>query len=173
MKKILNINNLIICSLLLFSAGCKKTLDVNESPNNPSIDAATAETLFPSAVMSTAGRVGGDLSIIGGLWAQYYTQNNNSSQFRNLDIYNLTATSTFVNGPYTELYSGALFDYQLGLTKSVEKQDWRYNLMNTVMKAYTYEVLVDLFDKVPYSEAFQATTIYSRNLMMGIPFTLL
>jgi len=27
--------------------------------------------------------------------------------------------------------------------------------MNTVMKAYTYQVLVDLFDKVPYSEAFQ------------------
>jgi len=159
MKKIFNINNLLIFSLVFLSAGCKKTLDINESPNNPSIEAATAETLFPSAVMSTAGRVGGDLAIVGGLWAQFYTQNNNSSQFRTLEIYNVTSTSSFVNGPYTELFSGALFDYQLGITKSVEKQDWRYNLMNTVMKAYTYEVLVDLFDKVPYSEAHQATTI--------------
>jgi hypothetical protein len=159
MKKIFNINNLLIFSFVFLSTGCKKTLDINESPNNPSLEAATAETLFPSAVMSTAGRVGGDLAIVGGLWAQFYTQNNNSSQFRTLEIYNLTATSAFVNGPYTELFSGALFDYQLGITKSIEKQDWRYNLMNTVMKAYTYEVLVDLYDKVPYSEAHQATTI--------------
>ncbi|SEA92757.1 SusD/RagB family nutrient-binding outer membrane lipoprotein [Pedobacter hartonius] len=159
MKKILNINNLIICSLLLLSTGCKKTLDINESPNNPGLESATAEVLFPSAVMSTAGRVGGDLSIVGGLWAQFYTQNNNSSQFRNVDIYNLASTSTFVNGPYTELFSGALFDYQLGITKSIEKQNWSYNLMNTVMKAYTFEILVDLYDKVPYTEAFQSPAI--------------
>jgi hypothetical protein len=142
----------LLTTMLLNS--CSK-LDINESPNNPSIDKATPESLFPSAVLSSAGRIGGDLSIIGGMWAQFWTQNSNSSQYRTVDSYNLQNSSAFISSPYTELYSGALPDYQLALQKSVAAQDWRYNLMITVMKAYTYQVLADLFDKVPYSEASQ------------------
>lgn len=155
MKNILRKTQVLAFSTLLIVASCKK-LDINESPNNPPVESATVETLFPSAVISTVSRTGGDLSIIGGLWAQYWTQNNNSSQFRTVDSYDVQATSNFINGPYSELFAGALTDYQLGITKSIAAQDWRYNLMNTVMKAYTYEVLVDLFDKVPYSEALKA-----------------
>ncbi|MGY0039620.1 SusD/RagB family nutrient-binding outer membrane lipoprotein [Pedobacter sp. NJ-S-72] len=38
--------------------------------------------------------------------------------------------------------------------KAQARSDWKYNLMATVMKAYSFQVLVDLYDKVPYSEAF-------------------
>jgi hypothetical protein len=155
MKNIIRKAQVLAFSTLLIVASCKK-LDINQSPNNPPVESATVETLFPSAVISTVSRTGGDLSIIGGIWSQFWTQNNNSSQFRTVDSYDVQATSNFVNGPYAELFSGALTDYQLGITKSVAAQDWRYNLMNTVMKAYTYQVLVDLFDKVPYSEALKA-----------------
>ena len=91
MKKIFN-NKIAVFSLLVLSFGCKKTLDINQSPNDPPVESATMETLFPSAVMSTAGRVGGDMSIVGGMWAQYWTQNNNSSQFRRVDTYDLPST---------------------------------------------------------------------------------
>lgn len=155
MKNIIRKTQVLAFSALLIVASCKK-LDINESPNNPRVESATVETLFPSAVISTVSRTGGDLSIIGGIWSQFWTQNNNSSQFRTVDSYDVQATSNFVNGPYSELFAGALTDYQLGISKSVEAQDWRYNLMNTVMKAYTYQVLVDLFDKVPYTEALKA-----------------
>jgi len=141
-----------LVSLLLH--GCSK-LDINKDPNNPPVEQATAESLFPSAVLSTAGRVGGDLAIVGGMWAQFWTQNGNSSQFRTVDSYNLRNSSEFISSPYTELFTGAIADYQLALQRAVESQDWRYNLMITVMKAYTYQVMVDLFDKVPYSEAVQ------------------
>jgi len=155
MKNILRKTQVLAFSTLLIVTSCKK-LDINESPNNPGVESATVETLFPSAVISTVSRTGGDLSIIGGIWSQFWTQNNNSSQFRTVDSYDVQATSNFINGPYSELFAGALTDYQLGITKSVAAQDWRYNLMNTVMKAYTYQVLVDLFDKVPYTEALKA-----------------
>lgn len=160
MKNIFLNKKFLVLSLALLSfVGCKKTLDINESPNNPSIDEATPEALFPSAVMSTAGRVGGDLAIVGGIWSQFWTQNTNSSQFRTIDAYDLTNTSNFITGPYNELFSGALADYQLGLEKATEKQNWSYYLMNTVMKAYTYQVLVDLYDQVPYTEALKRDTI--------------
>lgn len=156
MKKIFRASAALSLSLMLLSSGCSK-LDINVSPNNPNVDKATPESLIPSAVISTAGRLGGDLAIVGGMWAQFWTQNNSSSQYRLVDSYNLQNASLFFSGPYTELYTGALTDYQQAIVKSVELKDWRYNLIATVMKAYTYQVLVDLFDKVPYTEALQPT----------------
>lgn len=142
-------------SVLILLFGCKKTLDINEDPNNPGIDKATPEVLFPSGVLSTAGMVGGQLAVVGGIWSQYFTQSSNSSQFRDIDAYNVTNTTEQVNLPYEELFAGALADYQLAIAKATAIKDYRYLLMNTVMKAYTYQVLVDLYDQVPYTEAFQ------------------
>lgn len=154
MKKInLKYSTLIMSAVLLLSFGCKKNLDVNTDPNNPLLENATPEVLFPSAVMSTAGTVGGQLTVLGGIWSQYFTQANASNQYKTIDSYNLTRND--LNIGYTELFSGALNDYQLTLSKAKERGDARYILMATVMKAYTYQILVDLYDKVPYSEAFQ------------------
>lgn len=154
MKKMnLKYTTLMLSAIMLLSFGCKKNLDVNVDPNNPLIENATPEVLFPSAVMSTAGTVGGQLTVLGGIWSQYFTQANASNQYKTIDSYNLTRND--LNIGYTELFSGALNDYQLTISKAAERGDWRYNLMATAMKAYTYQILVDLYDKVPYSEAFQ------------------
>jgi hypothetical protein len=64
---------------------CKKQLDINVNPDVPSLDQGTAELVFPAGVASAAGRIGGDLAIVGGIWSQYYTQNTTSSQYRNVD----------------------------------------------------------------------------------------
>ncbi|WP_316841054.1 SusD/RagB family nutrient-binding outer membrane lipoprotein [Pedobacter gandavensis] len=156
MKNITNyIRPLILSGLFFLTFGCKKTLDVNVDPNNPAIEAASPEVLFPSAVMSTAGRVGGDMAILGGIWSQYWTQSFASNQYKTIDTYNLTRTD--FNGGSDQLFAGALADYQLAIKKAQDASDWRYNLMATVMKAYTYQVLVDLYDQLPYTEAFQGS----------------
>jgi hypothetical protein len=145
---------LLMIVLISFSAGCKKQLDINQDPNNPAIDAATPQGLFPAGVLSTASAAGGELAILGVLWSEYCTESAFASQYRNLDSYNATGSDLTSN--YAELYSGALNDYQLILQKSQASQDWNFYLMATVMKAYTFEVLVDLYDNVPYSQALQA-----------------
>lgn len=147
------IKTLSILSVLYFTVGCKKITDINTSPNNPPLSAATPEVLFPSGVASTAARVGGELNILGGFWSQYYTQSTIANQYRNIDSYNLTRND--MNGDYNELFAGALEDYQLAITQAKANGQWNYFLMATVMKAYTYEVLVDLWDQVPYTQAFQ------------------
>jgi hypothetical protein len=151
MKKLLFI--FIAGSIIL--SGCKRQLDINKDPSKPEVPMGSPGLVFPSAVMSTAGSVGGDLTIIGGIWAQYYTQANASNQYKTIDAYNLQNTD--YNQSYTELFSGAMSDYQYVLDKSGESGDWMYFLMATVMKAYTVQVLVDLYDKIPYSEALQST----------------
>lgn len=139
---------------------CKKTLDVNTDPDNPGVDQATPALVLPSGIASAAGRIGGDLAILGGIWAQYYTQGTTASQYRDVDAFNITKSygQTTTGVAWVELYSGALNDLQFVVTRSREQQNWNYLLMGTVMKAYTMQVLVDLYDKIPYTEAFQGAT---------------
>ncbi len=154
MKK-LNIihKTLFVFVISYFGLGCNKITNINVSPNNPPLTSATPQILLPSAVASTASRVGGELAILGGIWSQYWAQSNTSNQYKNMDSYNLIRTD--LNGNYTELFAGALEDYSLVNTQAKAAGQWQYYLMSTVMEAYTYEVLVDLYDQVPYSQALQ------------------
>ena len=154
MKKI--IINTAIFAFLLAAVGCKKMADINVDPNNPAIDKASPELLLPSAVMSSAGQIGGEYAIIGGLWAQYYTQSATASQYRVIDAYNINSNINNNLG-YLELFRSALNDYKKIRELSSAEEDWRFYLMATVMRAYTYQVLVDLYDQVPYSEALQGS----------------
>ena len=97
--------------------------------------------------------IGGELAIIGMLWSEYTTQDVSSSQYRNFDSYNVVSTD--LNTDYNQLYTGALNDLELILQKTKAAEDWNYNLLATVLKVYTYQVLVDLYDQVPYTEALQ------------------
>ena len=154
MKKI--IINTALFAVLLCAAGCKKMADINVDPNNPAIDKASPELLLPSAVMSSAGQIGGEYAIIGGLWAQYYTQSATASQYRVIDAYNINSNINNNLG-YLELFRSALNDYKKIRELSSAEEDWRFYLMATVMRAYTYQVLVDLYDQVPYTEALQGS----------------
>jgi hypothetical protein len=151
-KKIVMAFSIGICFSIV---SCKQQLDINQDPNNPSTDQATPALLFPAATISAASAIGGELAIIGMLWSEFTTEDVSSSQYRNFDSYNVTSTD--LNTDYNQLYTGALNDLQLILSKTQVSEDWNYNLMATVMKVYTYQVLVDLYDQVPYTEALQGT----------------
>src|SRR5437867_3566701 len=69
---------------------CKKQLDINTDPNNPSLEQLTPKLVFPAGVASVAGRVGGHMAILGGIWAQFYAQGTTASQFREIDAFNVT-----------------------------------------------------------------------------------
>ncbi len=143
---------ILLSAVLMLGTSCKKNLDINNDPNNPPLDQATPYVLFPPAVMSTISCAGTDGAIIGGIWAQYWTQSNASNQYKTIDAYNIQRTD--YNALYTQMFSGALEDYSLMLKLCDSLHDYSFGLMGTVMKAYSYQVLVDLYDQVPYQEAF-------------------
>lgn len=143
----------ITLALLFTITSCEKSLDINTDPNNASLEQGTPELVFPSAVASTSGMIGGQYAILGGIWAQYWAQSASASQYRTIDSYNLSQSDFARN--FDEIFAGALNDYNFVINKSEELENWRFFLMGTVMKAYTYQVMVDLYDTLPYSEAFQ------------------
>lgn len=155
------LNLMVLATLAAITiSSCKKQLDINVNPDVPSLDIGSPELVFPVAVASAAGRIGGDFAIVGGIWSQFYTQNTTSSQYRNVDAFNISRNdfgSTLSSSPWAELYSGALNDLEFVLAKAQASGNWNYNLMATVIKAYTLQVLVDYYDKVPYTEAFKGS----------------
>jgi len=144
---------MIVAAASTIFVGCKKQLDINKDPNKSPQSTGTAALIYPSAMMSTTGRIGGELNIIGGIWSQYYTQSYTSNQYKTIEAYNLQSTD--YQGSYAELFAGALNDYYYELDTAKKAADWSYYLMGTVMNAFTTATLVDLYDQIPYSEAFQ------------------
>jgi hypothetical protein len=133
--------------------GCKKQLDINHDPNKAPQEKGTAALIYPAAMLSTTGNIGGELNIVGGIWSEYYTQSYTSNQYKTIEAYNLQSTD--YQSSYAELFSGALNDYYFALDTAKKAADWNFYLMGTVMNALTVATLVDLYDKIPYTEAFQ------------------
>ncbi|MGE8377249.1 MAG: hypothetical protein ACN6PN_02835 [Sphingobacterium sp.] len=92
MKTMKTFGYILILGALIFNS-CDKALDINKDPYLPSETDATPDLLFPSGVAYSAAKIGGDLELIGGFWAQHYTQSNTSNQYKNIDSYVLTISS--------------------------------------------------------------------------------
>lgn len=157
---------LIIFFLAILSIGvisCSDFLDVNTDPNNA--QTSTPTLTFPAAVASTAGEVGAYYNILGGMWVQYWTQDNASNQYKDLDSYNVQQST--LQAQWAELYNGALEDYQYVRTQSKSTGDWNLYLMGTVMQCYTFEVLADLYDEIPFNEALQGANNFTPHYLPG------
>jgi hypothetical protein len=143
-------------AILLLGTSCKKTLDINQNPNLPALNQANPQLLFPAAVMAVAGREGGDLAILGGIWGEYVTQSALANQYKSIEQYDVKSTD--LNAPYSGLYTGGLKNFQFIIDYARTNQDWNFFLMGWTMKAYTAGLLVDLYDQIPYFEALQGTS---------------
>lgn len=142
----------IFLAILTITSCNKEWLDVNEDPNNAK--SATAELVLPSGIVSAGAEIGGYYNLLGGFWSQYWSQSNAANQYKPMDQYQIPANSTF-NRVYREVYVGALSDLQFAIDESNKNENWPMFLMATVMQAYTWEFMTDLYGAIPYKEAFQ------------------
>lgn len=149
--KTLKYISLFLAGFIMYSCS-ESWLDVNTDPNKPAD--VVPELVFPEALISVGSQITVRYNIAGGMWAQFWTQNPTSNQYKQFDAYDIVNTT--LENEWDELYSGTLKELQSVITAAEEKEDWRLVLMATTMKAYTYQYLVDLYDKVPYTEALKA-----------------
>lgn len=153
MKKLRNMKWFVFFALLVFSTSCEKNfLDVNVDPNNPA--SSSVNYVLPAAMGSSAYVIGGWYQILGGMWAQHWTQSTGAQQYRNIDAYDIQTTD-FDGRQYGELYTGALNDYEYVRKVASAEGNWTYYLIATLMQAYTYQVLADLYDNIPFDESLE------------------
>lgn len=144
---------------LLYTVGCLMALtscdlDINDNPNYPDGGAVTSDLIFPAAENYVADVLGDQMFNYGGFFAQYFEQRPEANQYNDLAELHLDEASNLFDRPYIYLYAGALQDLNEILSRSDNTSDI---FACTVLRAYTFALVVDNLDMAPYTEALQGS----------------
>ncbi|NJK96203.1 MAG: SusD/RagB family nutrient-binding outer membrane lipoprotein [Bacteroidales bacterium] len=121
--------------------------------------------MLPSAIAGSAYVIGGYYQHLGGVWSQHYTQSTAASQWVNLEEYSLTEGD--FDNQFSSLYSDALEDYEYIRVETQKEGDWSYYMIATLMQAYTFQVLADLYGDIPFSEALRGVNVLTPKWETG------
>ena len=143
---------IILSLFILMLSSCNDFLDINENPNFPTD--VSDELLLTASLASVTNVYAADWGLIGSFWSQHWAQNNTSSQYKIYESYALSSNTNVIERSYREMYEGALSDNEIFLNKVSENENWGAYLIGATVKAYGFQYLVDMYDNVPYTEAF-------------------
>ena len=139
---------LLTVAAVLCLASCN--LNVNDDPNYPSSSDVTPDLVFPAAENAVAAAVGDAMFNYGGFFAQYFEQRPEANQYNDEAELNLDESSNLFDRCYRTLYAGALADIKNVMDRTENKSDL---FACTVLRAYTFQILVDNLDQVPATGA--------------------
>lgn len=136
---------------LLASLGsCSKYLDVNVTPNNPTV--VPPSVLLPTVQVGTAFANANELNRFASTIMQQLAGAANSPA--TYDIYQ-TNGADFGNQWRFELYGGALVNAQQIITIATASNSPAYTGIAKIMKAYDFAMTTDVWGDIPYSQALQ------------------
>lgn len=176
MRKLIHINqNHIICFVLLAAIGlgsCKKYLDVNTNPNQPT--SVPPSTLLPTTLIGIAFANGNDLNRATSAITQQIA--GVANQTLGYDVYNFSGA--FDNQWNGELYGGSVNNC-INMITLDSATGPAYTGIAKLEAAYAFSILTDIWGDVPYSQAGQGDKftyprfdkvqdIYQGNASLGI-----
>lgn len=146
-----------VFALTLGLFGCKDYMDINYDPNSPTEENLTSDMIIPAVEMNIAASYAYTLHILGAYNVQYYAQQFGTPNYVEYSKFNVSATNG--SGIYTQLFQRALGNLETVRKKATSSGENGVYLQATVLRAYAFQLLVDAFGEVPYSEAFDATNL--------------
>lgn len=169
MKKI---SLLVLLFVVIVSASCKKFLDVNTTPNNPTT--VPPATILPTTTIGLAFANSNDLNRAASALVQHIA--GVANQTAAYDVYNLDGN--FDNQWNGEIYGNTLNDLQI-LIDQYSATSPAYSGIAKLEMAYVYSMATDIWGEVPYSQAAQGLKfptprfdkqedIYQGNAALGI-----
>ncbi len=148
MKKHISMALLGITALL---AGCKKDFfDINQNPNQVTETSVTPDLALAAQLNASASRNAGTYAFLN-RWLGYWSASGSYSRSTVEMSYNIT------NSSFTGIWSGIY--YGVNQYRSIEKKsaelDWKfYQGICNIMEAHDVAILVDMYNDIPYTEAF-------------------
>ncbi len=146
---------IIIAGATLLASSCKKYLDINTNPN--SATSTTPELIIPQALTGTAANLN-QFNTYGEQQSGYGANAGGYGGFGTAISYNYSSSD--YQGLWGTTYDN-LEDYQAVLN-ATNGQLPHYSYANAVariMKALSYELMVDAYNSVPYTDALKADTV--------------
>lgn len=148
MKNFLKI--LAACSVAVTASSCDSFLDINDNPNSPL--KATADAIMAQALARTASNYAIAYNPYGAFAVGQVGKSGTVNGYNEERTYNYN--SSFSQGLFNNTYDN-LYDYDL-----IEKQGKLSNQPNhsaiaEIMKVYNFQLLVDEYGDIPYTEALK------------------
>lgn len=157
---------IIFSFVTLFIFGCKKDfLSLETNPNTPSV--ATPAFLLSGAQKTTADIINGAAGsyfATYGVWMGFTSPSGNYVPNTVLVSYGFGTDDYQV---FLPLYQNLTNYNTLENLSSVDPSLANFQAIAKIMKAYGFQALVDNYNNVPYSEAFQAPTIITPKYDKG------
>ncbi|EOR95166.1 hypothetical protein ADIARSV_1654 [Arcticibacter svalbardensis MN12-7] len=134
----------LVAGILLLNSSCKKFVDINDDPNNPTV--AQLSLLLPSSEISMASNM--------------YLVNSGASTFIQHAIFSsnlgrFQQSGTSFNDSWNGFYSQSLNDIETIISTGTQQEQWGYVAIAKLEKAYLYSIMVDMWGKIPFSESNQ------------------
>lgn len=133
----------------VIATGCKKSFyDINQNPNQPT--KVTPNVVLSSALAGTARNCAVDFISLN-RWMGYWSRSGNYVPDVQTETYNVP--NDYTDGEWDNLYSNLNnYDY---IEKAASEQNLPfYTGAAKVMKAFNFSILVDVYNDVPYTNAF-------------------
>ena len=141
----------LVLILFAFLVGCKKSyLDINTNPNSPTEGSISPDLILPRALHSTAAQVGAGYASVA-RWMGYWTRGGDYGATTEEESYNIT--TSFGAGVWSFWYDN-LNDYDVMEKKAKQSGQKFYEGIAKTMKTVGFMNLVDVYNNVPYSKAF-------------------
>ena len=155
MKKII-IAALGVASLSALSS-CQKYLDINKSPNNIVETAAPMDLLLTNVTINTGFMGGSDLYRYAALITQQYSGQTTGGETQTQMYEKYLIQSADVNNAWGSFYATTLNDIEVIIKQAKAQNAPYYGAVAKLLKAYNYQIIVDAWGNVPYSEAEQTS----------------
>lgn len=149
MKKILIYSVCIF--FLAFSVSCKKYLDINDDPSR--IKAVQVSQMLPSVTVNIGYMGVSDLFRYSLMIMQQFSAQgpvNSGNTFKEYERYNINSSD--INNQWNTIFATIVSDLELMINQATPTSP-HYAGVGKLLKAYVYQVSVDGWGKVPYTEA--------------------
>lgn len=128
---------------------------INENPNDPTD--VSQDVLLPGIEINLGFTYGGDFSRYASILTQH--AKGETRQWASINNYSSFLPVNF-NTPWSfSMYAGVLNDLKILKEKSAEDGSNHYEGIASILEAYSWMLMVDFFNDVPFSEAFQGVDI--------------
>ncbi len=150
----INKSILLLLSIAIMTVSCDDFLDVNENPNSPSI--STPSLTLPVAQQELAQLNGTEMTYLGNMLTVNWATPSNWSANELFARYNFTSNDydNIFERSYVYLFKN--LTYIQNYTDPSGVSDYSaYGAMAQTMKGFQYQLLVDLYGDIPFTEANQ------------------
>jgi hypothetical protein len=168
--KLFNVKKLALVAALIIAifTGCKTDFDINASQENLSAGALDYKDVMPSAIATTAKIVATDFKFLQN-WMGYWARSGSYQNDNEEESYQFTNTFPTTGGgnPWNDLYYNAS-SYNYVQQNAHANGAGFYEAIARIMKAHDFQILVDIYGNIPYSQALKGNDLRNPKYDKGV-----